>query len=137
MCIRDRHTGDNMLNWIPTWLRKFILASNYTNNNNDARNDNKYDKVKDQGISGDQENSTTATTSSNGNRSSQIDQIASKASLIYFEVNSFNRAVAADKAAGENAILEQNLKLVKFLDNLFIVVSLTSVGVAVLVEVYL
>ena len=128
-----------MLNWIPTWLRKFILASNYTNNNNDARNDNKYDKVKDQGISGssDQENSTTATTSSNGNRSSQIDQIASKASLIYFEVNSFNRAVAADKAAGENAILEQNLKLVKFLDNLFIVVSLTSVGVAVLVEVYL
>ena len=128
-----------MLNWIPTWLRKFILASNYTNNNNDARNDNKYDKVKDQGISGsgDRENSTTATTSSNGNRSSQIDQIASKASLIYFEVNSFNRAVAADKAAGENAILEQNLKLVKFLDNLFIVVSLTSVGVAVLVEVYL
>ena len=135
-----------MLNWIPTWLRKFILASNYTNtnnnntnNNNDARDDNKYDTVKDQGRSGsgDQENSTSATTSPNGQRSSQIDQIASKASLIYFEVNSFNRAVAADKAAGENIVLEQNLKLVKFLDNLFIVASLTCVGVAVLVEVYL
>ena len=133
-----------MLKWVPARVRKFILGSDYNNNNKDGRKV-LYEQVKEQGSVSNRNHkdhldnlSKTAETSPHcGNRTSQIDQIVSQASLIYYEVSSFNRAVASNKESQENSVLKQNLKLVKFLDNLFIAASLTSVGVAVLVEVYL
>ena len=149
-----------MLTWMPARLKQFILALNHnkhttTNYASNKRNGDKFDNVlqkkdlqhpEEVGTNGKNalnrtfENSPSTGLSRNTttqSQSSQIDRIVNKADLIYHEVKTFNRAAEANNAAEEDTVLENNILLAKFLDNLFIVAALCCVAIAVLVEVYI
>ena len=139
---------------MPARLKQFILASDHKihPNLNYASNKGNNDKQKkdlqhqqEVGTNGKNalnkrfENSPSTRLSRNTttqSQYSQIDQSVNKADLIYHEVKTFNRAVDANNAAEEDTVLEKNLLLAKFLDNLFIVAALSCVAIVVLVEVY-
>lgn len=159
------HRGENMLTWMPDRLKKFILSSSrnqhqslriqknfpnfgYTHQVSDENiitthqkeqdgNHQRTTNNNDQGETHSDDTHTTHPATALLGQTSKVGQVVHKATLIYQEVKTYNENVSESSADSvSDVIQEENVVIAKFIDNAFIVISVTCVAAAVLTEAY-